>query len=56
MNMEEYTVNAKSAEALIFVNIGDNVLDAKSAETLALVDSVYKKKAEDYMVANGGQK
>jgi hypothetical protein len=34
----EYALNARSAEALLFVNMGDNALNAKSAEALLSVN------------------
>jgi hypothetical protein len=32
--MGDNALNAKSAEALLFVNMGDNAINAKSAEVL----------------------
>ena len=38
MSMEEYFRNAKNAEALLFVNIGDNALNAKWSKAFLFVN------------------
>ena len=56
MNMGDNALDAKSAEALLFVNMGDDALHAKSAEALLFVNmgdsALNAKSAEAVLIGN----